>query len=143
MISADRKSRSQRTTALTCGVMAEVIMGTMVLIWSGSPMSADRAVFGRGGSIGAMVASMTLLVASLIVIASAPRLSHGVLLAALPMVWLAIGFLGVIAIATVFQQPDIGLPLAFGWILTFPVAVAVGRAGTRSRQDRTRRLGGS
>jgi hypothetical protein len=143
MIAADRKFRSQRTTALTCGVMAEVITGTVLLVWSGSPLSAERAVFGRGGSVGAVAASMTLLAVSVIVIASAPRLGRGVLLIALAMVWLAIGSLGVIVVATLFQQPDIGFPLCFGWVLMFPVATAIGRAEARSRQDRTGRFGGS
>jgi hypothetical protein len=50
LINADRKSRAQRSTALTCALMAEVALGGTLLVLSGSQDPATTTVFGRVGS---------------------------------------------------------------------------------------------
>ncbi|MGH3754242.1 MAG: hypothetical protein ACRDRP_16415 [Pseudonocardiaceae bacterium] len=128
MISAERKHRKQRTSALTFGVNAEIAMGTAVLVWSISPWGAGRAVFGTGGSIAVVATAMVLLAAAMPVIRLAPRLGRKVLLAAVVAVPLASACLGVIACATLLTEPGMGFVLLYGWGLTIPVAVAVSRA---------------
>lgn len=125
MISAERKRRNQRTTALTCGVNAEIFMGGSVRIWSTSP---ERAVFGPGGSIAVVATVMVLLAVAMLVIVLAPRLGRKVLLAAVVAVSLASACLGVIAYAMLLTEPGIGLLLLYGWGMTIPVALAVIRA---------------
>lgn len=71
---ADRKYRKQRTTALTCGLMAEVAMGTSLLVGSTSPLAAESAVFGPGGSIAAVATAIVLVALAMLVIVLAPRL---------------------------------------------------------------------
>jgi hypothetical protein len=111
--------------------MAEVAMGTTLLVWSGSPATADHAVFGSGGSIGVVATAMVLLALAMLVIVLAPRLGRNVLLAAVTVVSLAVACVGVIAFATLLAEPGIGFLLGFGWVLTIPVALAIRRASTR------------
>jgi hypothetical protein len=126
---ADRKSRNQRATALTYGVMAEVLLGTALLVWSGSLVAAGRAVFGPAGSVGVVVIAMVLLAVAMVVIFLAPRLDRRMVVAGVAAVSLAVACVGVMAIATVLTDPGIGFLLGFGWVLTMPVALAMTRAG--------------
>ncbi|MGH3696541.1 MAG: hypothetical protein ACRDRX_21545 [Pseudonocardiaceae bacterium] len=132
MANTDRRGRNQRTTALTCGLMAEVVMGTALLVWSSSSSAGNRAVFGPGGSIGIVVTAMVLLAVAMVVIGSMPRPGRKVSLTAVAMVSLAGAGVGVIAVATLFTDPGIGFLLGFGWALTIPVTLAITRGNVAS-----------
>lgn len=127
MTTTGRRYRNQRTTALTCGLMAEVAMGTALLVWSGSPSAAGRAVLGPGASIGIVVTTMVLLAVAMLIIVLAPRPGRKVSFTAVAIVSLAGAGVGVIAIATLLTDPGIGFLLGFGWALTIPVTLAITR----------------
>ncbi len=132
MTSTDRRARNQRTTALTCGLMAEVVMGTALLVWSSSFSAGSHAVFGPGGSIGVVVTAMVLLAVAMVVIMLGPRTSRKISLTAVAMVSLAGAGVGVIAVATLLTDPGIGFLLGFGWTLTIPVTLAITRGSVPS-----------
>lgn len=127
MPSAERSARNQRHTALTCGVMAEVLFGTTLLVWSGSPAAADRAVFGRTGSTVAVVAAMVVLVVAMAFVGRAARLSKSTVVTGLALCWLTIGCVGVVAIALLTTEPGIGFLPALGWVLSIPVLLQIRR----------------
>lgn len=128
MTNADRKYRSQRTTALTFGLMAEVAMGGTLLVWSTSPSAAERAVFGPGGSNTAVASAMVLIAVGMLVIMLAARLGRTVLMATVAVVSLASACVGVIAITTLLTDPGLGFLLMWGWVLTIPVTLTITRA---------------
>lgn len=132
MTNAERKRRNPRTTALTCGLMAEIALGTALLIWSTSPSATARTVFGPGVSIAAVTTAMVALAAGMLVLVLAPRLGRKVLLATVSIVSLVAAWVGVIAVTTLLTEPGIGLLLGFGWVLTMPVTLAITRAGAAS-----------
>lgn len=139
MPSAERKARNQRHTSLTCGVMAEVLFGTTLLVWSGSPATADRAVFGPTGSTIAVAAAMLSLAVAMVLAVLAPRLSRGVLVAGVSLFSLVIACVGVVAIAMLTIEPGTGFLLAIGCVLAIPVSLEIRRAsGPRTRPNNSR-----
>jgi hypothetical protein len=142
-VATKRQSRNRRTTALTCGLMAEVALGSVVLIWSDSPGSAAQAVLGRGGSIGITLIGMVALAAAMLILLVAERLSRSLLLATVVVFTLVSACVGVLAIATFATDPGVGFLLSFGWVLTFPVGLNVRRTNGSSanQKDLTRRIG--
>jgi hypothetical protein len=134
LINADRKSRARRTTALTCALMAEVALGTTLLVLSGSQDPATTAVFGRVGSVVAVVAAMALLAATMVLAMLAPRLPRGVLVSGLTVFSFVIAFVGVLAVASLMTALGVGFLLAFSWILTCPVALEVRRASAQYQE---------
>jgi hypothetical protein len=92
LINADRKSRAQRSTALTCALMAEVALGGTLLVLSGSQDPATTTVFGRVGSVVVVAAAMALLTVTMVLAVLAPRLPRGVLVSGLAIFSFAIAF---------------------------------------------------
>jgi Ca2+/Na+ antiporter len=125
---ADRKFRNQRTTALTCGIMAEVLLGTTTLVWSGSPAAVAGAAFGRVGSIAVVGAGMIMLVAAMVVASVASHLSRGVLVTVVALFFLVFAGVAVTAVTILQSNPGVGFLLILGWLLAVPVALHIRRA---------------
>ena len=132
----DRKARGQRTAALTCGLMAEVLLGTAILIWSGSTTVGGRAAFGPGGSLAVVAIAMVLVAVFMGVVAFGHMLNRPTLLVGVVVVSLTTAGLGVVALAAMVDDAGIGILLIFGWILTMPVTLGVTRAHAVRRRER-------
>lgn len=137
MTNADQKRRNLRTTALACGLLAEIAMGTALVIWSTSRPPAVRTVFGPGISTIAVATAMVSLAAAILVVVLGPRLGRKVSLITAPVVSLTAGLVGVIAITMLFTEPGVGFLLGFGWVLTMPVTAAITRASAPPSSTRT------
>jgi hypothetical protein len=130
LIRADRKPRAQRTTALTCGLAAEVVLGTSWLAVSSSQDATMTAVFGKATSVVAVVVTMVLLAVTMVLATLAPKLPRAVLVFGVAIFSLAIAVVGVIAMGMLTTNPGIGFFLAIGWVLTIPIALEVRRASS-------------
>jgi hypothetical protein len=132
----DRRLRGQRTTALTCGVMSELLLATVVLVWSGSAAAASGAPFGRTGSIAVVVAAMVVLVVAIVVAAVAARLGRGVLVTVVSVFFLVFAAIVVVAVTVLGSEPGVGFLLLFSWASAVPVALHIRRAGVPSSGQR-------
>jgi hypothetical protein len=136
MTTPDRKLRSQRTTALTCAVMAEVVMGGAVLVWSGSPATADGSAFGRAGSIGVVGGAMVVLAVAMVAAALAGRLGRGTLVTVVSVLFVVLAGVVVTAVTVVQSAPGVGILLIFAWLLAIPVALHIRRGSVSSTGQR-------
>jgi hypothetical protein len=133
----DRKSRGQRTTALTLGLMSEILLGATLVIWSGgSAQPLGREALGRSGSFAVVTAAMVLLVGGMLALGVARRLSRPALQVAVLATVMGFAGLGVVALAALFQDPGIGILLVFGWTLIIPVVLGITRASADGRRKR-------
>ncbi|MGQ0839139.1 hypothetical protein [Actinokineospora sp.] len=129
MSGADRKSRAQRYTALTCALMAEVLLGATLLVWSGSAATTpDPALFGQRGWVAVVVVAMVLLIAAMVVVLLAARVSRLLPVVFLGLLTLAMAGVGLLAFVQVATAPGVALQLAFAWVLAVPIALEVRRA---------------
>jgi hypothetical protein len=123
----DRKFRNQRTTALTCGAMSEIGLGTAILVWAGSPSDAGGA-FGRTGSIAVVGAAMVVVALAMVAGALATRLGRGTLVAVVSVFFVVLAGVAVTALTVVQSVPGVGFLLIFAWLLAVPVALHIRRA---------------
>jgi hypothetical protein len=107
--------------------VSEVALGTTLLVLSGDSDTTTAAVFGHTGSVIAVVVAMALLAATMVLALLAPRLPRALLVSGVAVFSLAIAAVGAMAIALLMTEPGVGFLLAFGWILTIPVALEVRR----------------
>lgn len=133
---ADRKARGQRTTALTCGFMAEILLGTTILVWSGSTTAGGRFAFGPEGSLIVVAITMVLLAVAMGAVAFGARLGPRTLFIGVVAVSLATAGIGALALTAMIDDPGIGIPLIFGWILIVPVAFGITRVRAARGQQR-------
>ncbi|OLR91426.1 hypothetical protein BJP25_00895 [Actinokineospora bangkokensis] len=113
-------------------MIAQVVLAGVLVTWAGTDEPLGRDVFGRGGSVGVLVAAMALIGvgASLVLV----RPARPVLLVGAVGVGVAVGGLAVLAFAALSAATGLLLLLACG--MAVPVLLGVTR--TRSRaQDRT------
>lgn len=135
MSNSQRSVRARRTTALTCGAMSLVALGTGILVLAGGEEAAADAPFGRGGSITVIAIAMVVLTGAMLVVAMAGRASRALRQTAVALTFLALAGVGVIAIGLLAGEPGIGFLLAFGWVLAVPVPLQI----TRTAPDHNRR----
>jgi hypothetical protein len=126
----NQNPRAQRTTALTCGLMAEVAWGGALLVFSGTRDAAATEVFGRVGSIAIVAFAMILLAIVMVLAVLASRTSRRIRIFSVVIFAVTAAIVGVIAITSLMNVLGIGLLLAFGWILTVPVGLEVRRASS-------------
>ncbi|MQA62052.1 MAG: hypothetical protein GEU86_11245 [Actinophytocola sp.] len=126
------KDSARRTTALTFGIIAEMLwIPALLLSWSAE--SAQFATFGRSVSTGVVIAAMALVAASLLALFFADRINRALLIMLLVLLGVAIGGVGVIALTEI----------ATLWLSLigcgFAVALATGvvRASARSQSGMT------
>lgn len=91
------KDRARRTTALTFGIIAEILW-TPALLLSWSAESAEFATFGRSVSAGVVIVAMVLVAASLPTLFFADRINRALLLMLVVLLGVATGGVGVIAL---------------------------------------------
>jgi hypothetical protein len=109
--------------------MSEVSLAGTLVIWSGgSPQSLGRETLGRGGSFVGVAAVVVLLAGGLVILALATRLSRTTLKVGVAATALGFGWLGVVALGALFQDPGIGILLVLGWTLIVPVIQGITRA---------------
>jgi hypothetical protein len=125
--SPDRKYRTQRTTALTCGAMAETVLGAMLVVWSTGAETAETAPLGLAMSFGVVVAAMAAVAVAMIALLLAARLSQPVLMTAVAVEVLLAGGVGTVALAMLVTDPGLALMLGLGCAMTFPVAWQITR----------------
>lgn len=133
MTNTDPKQRNKLTTALICGLAAEVAMGSTLRVWLSFPSLADQPGFGRVGSIGVVVAAMILLALAMLVLVLARRAGTKVLLATVVVSSIACACVGFIAIAALFTDPGFTILLGFGAAMTIPITLAITRANALIR----------
>lgn len=115
-----RKTRGRRTTALTRGLMAEILLGTTIMVWSGSTTAGGRAAFGPEGSLIVVAITMVLLGVALGAVTFGARLGRQMRFLGVVAASLATVSLGAIAVTAMIDDPGIGIPLIFGSILIAP-----------------------
>lgn len=135
MATADRKARNRRTVDLLFGVFAEIgIVGT-ARVWSWDVPPAQQAPFGAAVSVGALTAAFVLVAAAMFVRAGAPRMSPGLVFAALVAVWAVVACLGVMVFWTLAA-----MQVLLWWQLLFTTgSAAVLGVGLANVWDRSRR----
>lgn len=129
MSGADRRSRAQRDTALTCGLAAAVAFGAVVVAWSGSPTAADRAPLGPTASVLLVGATTVLLAVALVLAVLAGRVPHRVRAVAAGALTAALGVVGVAAVTSLGAQPGAGLLLCAAVVMGVPLVAQLRRAG--------------
>jgi hypothetical protein len=108
--------------------MAEVELGTTLLVFSGRQDPATTAAFGRVGSVVAVAVAMALLAVTMVLAVLARRMPRIVLVSGLAIFAFALAFVGLFAIESLMTALSVGFLLALGWVLTLPVALEVRRA---------------
>ncbi len=146
-MAVDRGTRSRRTTALTCGVMAEILLGTTLVVWLGSSAAAGTAAFGRPGSVAVVGGAMIVLIVAMVVATIPARLARATLVTVVSLLFLVFAAVVVLAISALGSEPGPAFLLVVGWVLAVPVATHITRAagtlphndGPPHRDDRGRR----
>jgi xanthine/uracil/vitamin C permease (AzgA family) len=129
-VAVDRDSRNRHTTALTCGVMVEILLGTSLVVWLGSSTATGTAAFGRPGSVAVVGSAMVVLAVAMVVATIPARLARVALVTIVSLFFLV--FAGVAGRAR--TEPGPAVLLVLGWVLAVPIATHITRAaGARPR----------
>lgn len=126
-----RNARNSYATTLTCGLMTEAAWGASVLVLAGSRDAAVAEAFGRSATIATVACGMSFLGIALILVTRTRRRSRRSQLFSVIIFFTGMAAMGSLAIASLMTYPGLGLLLTFGWILTFPVGLAVQRSQPR------------
>ena len=133
-MAVDRDSRSRRITALTCGVMVEILLGTSLVVWLGSSTAAGTAAFGRPGSVAVVGSAMVVLAVAMVVATIPARLARVALVTIVSLFFLVFAGVAVLAITALGSEPGPAFLLVLGWVLAVPIATHITRAaGARPR----------
>jgi hypothetical protein len=135
-VAVDRGSRGGLTTALTCGAMAEILLGTSLVVWLGSATAAGTAAFGRPGSVAVVGGAMAVLAVAMVVATIPARLARGALVTVVSLLFLVFAGVAVLAFAALGNEPGPAFLLLLGWVLAVPIATYITRAaGNRPRSN--------
>ncbi|GAA1962366.1 hypothetical protein [Amycolatopsis minnesotensis] len=133
---ADRKSRSQRTTVMVCWLIAEIMLGGTLLIWSSSEVEAERTIMGPIASAVVVISTMSLLTWAVVAVALAHRLKRPILLLTTIVTAVSAGWLVVAAIGAWGTNAGVSTLLTFACVLTLPIVLGVTRAESVHRNAR-------
>lgn len=120
----------QPALALTYGVMAEIVMGVMLFVWSTAMPGDETAPLGHPLSFGVVVAAMIVLAVAMLFLLLATRLPKPLLMTTAAVEALAAGGVAAIAFALFITEPGLGLMLLAGCALAYPVIVQITRVRT-------------
>lgn len=120
MTDTARARRNARHATVVWGLMGEVALAGLIMVWLTSSTVGDDALFGRTASITAIVVAMVVLAAAIVGTFAANRTVRLVLTAATAI---AAGAVGV----TAFAQPVLFLLAALGWVAMVVVILALVR----------------
>jgi hypothetical protein len=128
-----------RSTTLTLGVMAEVLLAGSLLIWRTGVDAAAAAAFGAMMSSILVVAAMVILAVAMVTLLLSARLSRGFRLSVVVLTSFATGFVGVLALVSLLGAGDgtdtgVGLLLAMSWVCMVFLAVGISRANVSARK---------
>ena len=129
MATADRKARSARATALTCGAIAVVELAGVLLTWSGTDTPLGRQVLGDAASFALVIAAMVAVVLGMVVLVARP--ARAVSLVAAVLVALTTAAVAVVALASLAE--GVGWLLLAAWVLSLPVLLGITRTRDRVR----------
>jgi hypothetical protein len=135
VVTTDRKARNRRVVDLVCGVIAEIGMAGMILIWSWGGLAAEEAPFGAPASVAALTAAVTLLAAALVVRTWPSLRDGGFVFPALVAAWLIVTCLTAMTLIMIVGG-DFVLWWQLAWPDGFAAAFAVGLTGVWSRLHR-------
>jgi cytochrome bd-type quinol oxidase subunit 2 len=126
-----------RGTALTVGVMGEVLLGGTLLILRTGQNAAAGAAFGAAATSIVVGAAMVLVAVAIVGLAVPARLARWFRLAIVIGTSFAAAGVGVLALVSLFGARDgtdsgVGLLLGLGWLCMTYLTVGITRAQVRS-----------
>lgn len=129
-----------RSTTLTLGVMAEVLLAGSLLVWRTGEDAAASAAFGATVSTLLVGAAMVLVVLAMVTLVLSARLRRGLRLGVVVLTSFGTGVVGVLALVSLLGAGDgsdtgIGLLLAMAWICMVFLAVGISRANVPAARE--------
>jgi hypothetical protein len=116
--------------SLTYGLMAEVVMGVMLLVWSTAMPGDETAPLGHPLSFGVVTGAMAALAVGMVFLLLETKLPKPLLMASAAVEALLVGGVAAIGFALVITEPGLGLLLLSGCALAYPAIMRATRVQT-------------
>ena len=112
---------------LACGLMAELVLGVMLFVWSTDMPGDETAPLGRPLSAGVVTGAMVALAVGMVFLLLESRLPETLLMAGAAVSAVLVGGVAAIGFALLVTEPGLGLLLLSGCALAVPVIMRATR----------------